>query len=347
MAVALPLPVPRGAPLRRLWLSATIVCTLGAFAVTVALAPGGTTSPTRALQWLLFVTSSVHVASTGWFFTVADVRAHARQHRTRYVAVPAALVLGAAGTAVTLPTDRFDWLLLGFFGWQFFHFQKQNLGMAALAGISTGVGSVSRPERRALMAAGVAGIAGLVVHPRLLQLTLDVRLSGAFPVAGTAFGLAVCLGVAATLRRPRARSSWGYRVVYLSSLLFFLPVFVFGNPYAAVAGLVVAHGAQYLVIVGLVAGADTGRRAPVLSLALLLNVALIGGLLLNAASHQHGGPWAARLVYGAYLGAVMAHFVVDAGLWRLRDEFPRRFLDAALPYLLEPGSAAATTAGRP
>ena len=25
------------------------------------------------------------------------------------------------------------WLLLAYFGWQFFHFQKQNLGMAALA----------------------------------------------------------------------------------------------------------------------------------------------------------------------------------------------------------------------
>jgi hypothetical protein len=37
-----------------------------------------------------------------------------------------------------------------------------------------------------------------------------------------------------------------------------------------------------------------------------------------------------------YLGVVMAHFVIDAGLWRLWDAFPRRFLTARMPYLLRP-----------
>ncbi|MCW2930448.1 MAG: hypothetical protein JWM19_1410 [Actinomycetia bacterium] len=36
-----------------------------------------------------------------------------------------------------------------------------------------------------------------------------------------------------------------------------------------------------------------------------------------------------------YLGVVMAHFVIDAGLWRLRDPFPRRFLASRVPYLLQ------------
>jgi hypothetical protein len=30
----------------------------------------------------------------------------------------------------------------------------------------------------------------------------------------------------------------------------------------------------------------------------------------------------------------MTHFVVDAGLWRLRDEFPRRWLTERVPQLL-------------
>jgi hypothetical protein len=37
-----------------------------------------------------------------------------------------------------------------------------------------------------------------------------------------------------------------------------------------------------------------------------------------------------------FLGAVMAHFVIDAGLWRLRDEFPRLFLTSRLPFLIPP-----------
>jgi hypothetical protein len=34
----------------------------------------------------------------------------------------------------------------------------------------------------------------------------------------------------------------------------------------------------------------------------------------------------------------VAHFVIDAGLWRLRDEFPRRFRTERLPFLLTPGA---------
>jgi phosphate/sulfate permease len=69
----------------------------------------------------------------------------------------------------------------------------------------------------------------------------------------------------------------------------------------------------------------------------MMCVALLGGMALSYASHLHGSPVALeRALYGAYLGAVMAHFVIDAGLWRLRDEFPRAFMTAHLPYLLRP-----------
>ena len=323
---------------RRSWLAATVLCTLGAFAVTIAAAPADNADPTRGLQWLLFVASSVHVASTGWFFTMPEVRAHAGHHRGRYVYAPATLVAGTALVALALPPARFTWLLLGFFAWQFFHFQKQNLGMAALAGVSAAAGSVTVLERRALMATGGSGIAALIVHPRLLQLTLEVRLPWVFPLTAAAFTLSAIVGLAALARRTRRTA--GYVTVYLSSLLFFLPVFVFSNPYAAVGGLVVAHGGQYLVIVGLIASAERDDRARVVSLGLLLNVALIGGLALNAASHLHGGQAPGRLLYGAYLGAVMTHFVVDAGLWRLRDAFPTGDAPGvgAVPALTRPRS---------
>ncbi|MCU1677493.1 MAG: hypothetical protein JWM93_2251 [Frankiales bacterium] len=326
----------RGAALRRTWLVATLVSTVGAFVVTIAAAPAASVSPSRGLQWLLFVASSVHVAATGWFFTVPEVRAHARRHPRRYIAAPIALVCVGIVAALVVPEPGFNWLLLAFFGWQFFHFQKQNLGMAALAGVSARAGSVTRLERHALMAAGCAGIAGLLVHPDLLDVGIGVRAPALFGAAAVAFVIAVLVGLAAMVRRPRDSRPWGYCAVYLFSLVFFLPVFVFSSSYAAVGGIVVAHGGQYLVIVGLVAAAERADRSRTISLALLVNIALIGGLALNAASHLHGAELAGRAVFGCYLGAVMAHFVVDAGLWRLRDEFPRSFLRSAVPYLLNP-----------
>ena len=59
--------------------------------------------------------------------------------------------------------------------------------------------------------------------------------------------------------------------------------------------------------------------------------------MLAAASGLQEAQPAVRLLYGAFLGAVMAHFVVDAGLWRLSEPFPRSFLAGRLPYLV-PGA---------
>jgi hypothetical protein len=225
-------------------------------------------------------------------------------------------------------------LLLGFFAWQFAHFQKQNLGMAALAAVRRGVPSLLPLERRALVVAGWFGIVGLLLHPHLLQLHLDTHLGWLFPIAGAGYVVAVLVGALALRRRTPDLRPATYTLVYLTGLAFFAPVFVFDSPYAAVAGLTLAHGYQYLLIMGLVAGASVSGRSSVISLAVLFNVAIFGGLALNEASHLHDGSAGARALYGAALGLVMAHFVIDAGLWRLRDEFPRTFLRERLPYLL-------------
>ncbi|MBF9070499.1 hypothetical protein [Streptacidiphilus fuscans] len=173
-------------------------------------------------------------------------------------------------------------------------------------------------------------------RPELLQIAGPLpRLDALFPVAAGLFAAAVGYGAVQLLRRPVAERPWQAAVLQVTALLFFLPVFLFDSPYAAVAGLTVAHGFQYLVMMSLVAGGGAAGRIPRwTALALLLNIALLLGVVLNLASHLHGGGPAERALYGAYLGAVMAHFVVDAGLWRLRDEFPRAFLRERLPYLL-------------
>jgi len=322
----------------RAWLYATIGLSAGAFALAIALAPPAGASPGRGLAWVLFVASSGHVASTAWAYTVPEVRVHAARHRGRYILAPALLVLATAALAVALPPGTLAWLLLPYFGWQFFHFQKQNLGLAALAASSNGVPSLTKRERRAILAAGWAGIAGLVVHPALLQLTVNPRAGALFPACGIAFAIAAAYGLVAFRRRPRPARPPALVAAYLMAVLFFLPVFAFASPYAAVGGLTIAHGAQYLLLMGVVAGGrsvgPTNRMSTALSLAILVNIALIGGGMLEVASHLHDQAGLVRGLYGAYLGVVMAHFVIDAGLWRLRDPFPRKFLASRAPYLL-------------
>src|SRR5215467_6281893 len=75
VTVSIPAPAPlvSAAALRRLWLAGTVALSLVAVAGAITLAPSASVPPGRALQWLLFVGSSVHVAATGWFYTVPEV----------------------------------------------------------------------------------------------------------------------------------------------------------------------------------------------------------------------------------------------------------------------------------
>jgi hypothetical protein len=336
--------VGRRPGLSQAWLLGTLTVTLAAFAAAIALAPPASAPPVQGLAWLLFVGSSVHVASTGWLYTLPEVRGYARQHRAKLVLLPAALILATAVLAAALSPATMAWFLLPYYAWQFFHFQKQNLGMAALAASSRRAAPLRPVERRALMTAGYAGIAGLIAHPGLLQLRLNPGLGLIYPVAATVFAGAVATGITAMARRPGGGVA--YRAVYLTSLCFFGPVFTFGSPYAAVGGMTIAHGLQYLLLIGLVAAGNGQLRGRTIRLATACNVALIGGVALSAASHLHGAAFAGRLAFGGYLGAVMAHFVIDASLWRLRDPFPRAFLASRVPGLL-PAARASVPDGSP
>ncbi|MEA2425624.1 MAG: hypothetical protein QOH13_2034 [Thermoleophilaceae bacterium] len=318
---------------RRGWLVATVAATVAPIAFAVVTAPPGSAPAGAALTWVLFVGSSVHVASTAWFYCVPEVRKHMVAHQGRYLLAPAFLVLGCVVTASVVPERRTTWLLLAFFGWQFVHFQKQNLGLAALAARSHGAGSLTVWERRALIVAGIGGVLALLGHPDLLQVAGAHRTSALFAAGGVLFASGVLGGAWAASRRRSGRRPAQFVAVYAVSLIFFLPVFLFASPYAAVAGLTIAHGLQYLLIMGLVAAGPAKVDSSVL---VLVNIALLLGLGLNRMSHLHGASAAGRALYGLFLGLSVSHFVIDAGLWRLRDEFPRAFLTRRLPYLLAP-----------
>jgi hypothetical protein len=334
---------PVGVTASRAWLWTTVLLTAAALVSAVLLAPSAGAAPVRGLSWLLFTGSSVHVASTAWLFTVPAVRAYAAQHLVRCLWVPVSLIVIAGAVAAATSPAIFQWLLLPYFGWQFYHYQKQNIGMASLAASAQRAGALLPAERWPLLLAGWAGIAALVARPGLLG--LRVQPLGQFPLAHGVFLLsaatyatAVTAGVAAVARRPRALRPAGFCSIYLTCLLFCLPAFIFASPYAAVGGMTIAHGAQYLLLVTLIAGGSAAPGAVRVSrpvrLALLANIAFIGGAALSAASHLHNAGQLGRLAFGAYLGIVMSHFVIDAGLWRMRDPLARRFLTRHLPYLV-------------
>ena len=339
MADASLLTVPRAdagaaASSARRWLRSTNVATAAALVGAVVIAPQGASRPDLALGVALFVGSSTHVAASAWLGTVGSARDCARRHPLRVVVAPACCI--AVGALVGALTDQraLSFVLAGFFSWQFFHFAKQNLGIAALASASQGAGPLREVERRCLLASGVAGIVGLLARPSLLQLHEHVASRSLFLAASVGFVASVVVGVMAFARRARADRSSPVGITYGLGLVFSAPIFLFGSPYAAVAGMTIAHGLQYLGIVTLVASGPAARTHRIGWVVALFNVALLGGAVLATASHLHGDPGAGRVIFGVYLGILSTHFLVDGGLWRLSDPAARRFVTTALPDLV-------------
>ncbi len=324
----------RGEARASLWLWASVFVTCGALASCVVLAPTAGGSPDVGLAWLLFVGSSVHVASTGWLFTNPAIRRFAWQRRGRYVWAPVGLVAGGILLSATVSPRVMAWAVLLLLAWQLHHFQKQNLGQVALVGASLGLGSLRRGERAAICTTGAAGIGGVCAHPALLQLDVRPPLGGYLALLATALlVVGVARGTLALTKRPRSDRPPKFCVMYALALLFPLPIFLFTSPYAAIAGMTMAHGLQYLLLLGLVA-AGNHRRRRIGGVAALCALAVLGGAVLNVISHLHGEGPPLRLFFGVYVGLLAAHFVVDAGIWRLREPFVRAFLSQRVGYLV-------------
>jgi hypothetical protein len=321
-----------------LWLWTCVALTCGAITLCVVLDPGSGGAPQSGLVWLLFLGSAVHVASTGWLFTDSEVRHFAWEHRARYVWAPLGLVAAGMVLSVTMRGPLLTWAVLSVLLWQLHHFQKQNLGQVALVGASRGLKPLRRGERTAICATGAAGMCGVWGDPALLQLDVRLPLSEyVAPVATALLVLGAAAGMIALTRRRRSDRPAAFCVMYGLALLFPLPIFLFTSPYAAVAGMTMAHGLQYLLLMGLVA-AGNDHRQRVVRVAQLTVVAGLGGVFLNLMSHLHGDGDLLGSFFGLYLGLLAGHFVVDAGIWRLREPFVRDFLTRRVGYLVGPAA---------
>jgi hypothetical protein len=390
-------PAPRRTvgPAQR-WAAATVGVTVGAVLASALLAPRSS-SPGAALVLLVFLGSSVHVAATAWLATFGELRRQARDHPTRFLYVPPAMIVGTAGLAGLLSPHQLSRLLVAYFAWQVWHYQRQNLGFAALAASSdprlvvasgkrrpdagpagqsapnpnayalwhagraqarkrlpnhrpkctncpdpadrciapaaaprrqAGGGAITRLQRRAVTASGLAAALEIVARPSVLQLGVGDPAGWLWPFALALFTASAGLGLATLIRRPAGTGA----AMLAMTFLFPLPLFIFTNPYASIGGLTIAHGLQYLLFVGTITAGHAGPARRTVRVASMATVALLLGLALATASHLHGGTVPLRMIFGAYLGLVMTHFVVDAGAWRLRDPHPRQLIATALPW---------------
>lgn len=275
---------------------------------------------------LFYLGSHFHVATTGWFFTDPEIRAHFRNHPVRYLFAPAILICGAV--AISFNSTAFVFLFLIFTGWQFWHYQKQNVGLLSFIAAGTASGPLSKWERYTVMLAWlpvVFSVTKMDLLPFHFTQT-DVTIINIFGL--TVYTLVAGCFVAAILNVPGLRRNFVRLLFFTGSVVFFLPLYIFSNPIAATTGFASAHGLQYLVFMAIV-GID--RRQLARTLLVMLSIAVPGSLLLVELISNGQGGWLGSL----FIGLVMSHFVIDAGIWRLREPFQRAYMRRKFAFIFE------------
>lgn len=283
---------------------------------------------------LNFVGGHFHVSTTAYFYSDPEMRDYFRRHRVRYFLVPAALIAGVGVAYTLVPEPHSRYILLVHFLWQTHHYQRQNVGVLSFFAAGTDRVPLSRLERLSLEVAAIAQMLGLIkVYSLSRGTALEPFTEQIFQLAQYVYLCVPILVVAAFLATPTIAANRLRSVGLVAFSAFYLPSFIFSDPAAATLGYALGHGLQYLVFMYFV-GVSRPRR--VVALATMLVAGVCGGLLLTyMTDHVAQSHWLGRLALGMAVGVVMSHFVIDAGIWKLRHPFQRQYVKRAFSFVFE------------
>lgn len=284
---------------------------------------------------LTFLGGPAHVSLTAWFYADPVARDYFREHSRRYLWAPIALIVGATGTYLVFgPSPQTAVLNLGYTIWLLWHYQRQNWGIHSFVSRVTSGEPASPLEGWILRLAVIGGLlAGVDVLDFGLGTALSRYKAQSFQAGVALTALVPILILVAVIRTPGLRRSPGRLAFLCVAGAFFAPVFLFDDNPSAFLSFALAHGLQYGVFMSYVAydGARDGARPGLATL--VISVFTLGVLLSVGGDHHLVKEMNWLPLQGLVLGVTMAHFVVDAGIWRLRDEFPRRYMARAFPFL--------------
>jgi hypothetical protein len=278
-----------------------------------------------------------HILSTPAVYLDRSNRALFRRRALQFYVAPALLVAAGSALAVGSPRGLTPLLLLA----AVFHNTRQSTGILCLTRRSAALPRELRPREEGLVWA--ANLACLVWTP-LVPLPAPLRLSlGAVTLAGVL--VALVLWALALRREPFASAPSRHLAFLLVSATLSWPLAAVADPLAAWALMALPHQAQYLGVFWTcqqrryrALGGDQAHpllrsmvRDPWLGMTLLAAAAL----LLRGLEAAEPGAWQ-RAALACVLSLTLAHYWLDAFLWRARDPEMRGLLLAHLPPVPAP-----------
>jgi len=288
---------------------------------------------------LLFL-GTAHVPATIFFYIDKDFSEIVKKHKTRYIYFPILLTITTGLLFAFASVTVQAYTLLIYWAWQAFHYGRQNTGIYSFASIATRGAPADKYEKLIIELGTFCGVIGTF---RILGTGVAPNyLHGFFELlyrAGTVIFLAVLLASVVIYIRNLKQTTPLLTIFYFTLVCFFLPVFLSTDMNVAFYTYAIAHGLQYLLFMTIVSlnfdPQSPSNRFKIANAVKLLLVTVLVGLLFYRAIDLKGFELFTAnniltkfvdFLLGAILGATMAHFVIDAGAWRLSQALQRTYI---------------------
>jgi hypothetical protein len=295
---------------------------------------------------LMFI-GGVHVAATLLLYVDKKFLGLVRENKPRYVYVPVALIVSSGliftfGGAVV---QTYAYLI--FWAWQTHHYGRQNIGVYSFASIARGW-PPHRLERRVLDLAAACAMCGTFnilardVAPGYLHAIFELL----YRIGAIAF-LGVLIFSVYVYVKHRHDFSLSRTAFFFTLVLFFFPMFLSDNIDVAFFSYAIAHGTQYLAFMTVLSvdlGAREGRQGVSKRMIAVAVFMVLLGLVgyratdLKAFSLVNASPILTTVIdfmAGIGLGTTIAHFVIDAGAWKLSRPSARHYVTQRFGFLFE------------
>jgi hypothetical protein len=300
------------------------------------------------LKSIFLFLGTAHVPATFFFYTDRDFSPIVRSHRARYIFVPLVLTISTGLCFMLAPPAIQGIILLAYWAWQAFHYGRQNIGVYAFGSIAETGSAPRRAEKVAIDAGTIIGILGTfkvmgaAVTPALLHPLFDLLYRFGF----LAFIAVFVLGIAVYIRYF-SETTILKTLLFFTCVSFFFPVFLSTSQNIGFLSYAIAHGLQYMIFISVVAfnseeGGETRRNAAANAWKVFLFVVVLGLAFwkvgaLKQFSFVGGSPVYSSItdfLVGAVLGATMAHFLIDAGAWKLSQTLQRTYMTRRFGFIL-------------
>lgn len=266
---------------------------------------GSDENTVRSLSLLFIAAGNGHVAATAVLFADRGYIPMIRAGWRWFIAAPALAVLLTYGM-FRIGGPAWDIFFAAYLVWQVYHYQRQNYGIIAFAARFQDFGAL--PQSLNL----ILNLAFACAGYRLLA----DKVPSLPPIGSWFYVAATLLLIWLVVRDERLRRHWLVLGFIVLGWAFFLPMLFCADPFIGFWSVAIGHGAQYLIFLTVVSSRSRNRLfAPlVMGLVTVLAGAGMGYITFIGA----GG--------AIVVGITMAHFIIDAKAWRMRDAAPRQLI---------------------